>query len=83
MGRLRGADSEWANTEWAGSNWTPRRALLAADRYAPRMTAVLAAAASAAETVDTGVPPIVWGISTLVFFMALLAMTLAFGKGRG
>jgi len=47
------------------------------------MTAVLLGAASTSEGVDTGAPPIVWGLGVLLLFMLLLAMTLAFGKGRG
>lgn len=41
------------------------------------------AAVSAAEGVDTGAPPIVWGGGVLLIFMILLAITLSFGKGRG
>jgi hypothetical protein len=46
------------------------------------MTAAWATAISAAETVETETSPIAWGVGTLVVFMLLLAMTLAFGRGR-
>lgn len=46
------------------------------------MTAVLASAVSAAESVERETYPIAWGVGTLVVFMVLLAMTLSFGKGR-
>jgi len=50
---------------------------------AAQFAAVGDTALIAAEGVDIGAPPIMWGVGTLVFFMVLLAMTLAFGKGRG
>ena len=40
-------------------------------------------AAAATEGLDTGAPPYMWGIGTLIIFLLLLWMTLAFGKGRG
>jgi len=47
------------------------------------MSAAWATVISAAEGVDTGAPPIVWGIGAMVIFMIMLAITLSFGKGRG
>lgn len=59
------------------------------DGYAPRMTPAwestltTSAALRAAEHVDTGAPPIVWGVAAFVLLLAMLAITLAFGRGRG
>ncbi|MBA3606201.1 MAG: hypothetical protein H0W46_09575 [Acidimicrobiia bacterium] len=36
-----------------------------------------------AEGVDTGASPIVWGVGAFVLLMLMLAITLAFGRGRG
>lgn len=47
------------------------------------MTPALDAAVIAAEGVDTGASPIVWGIGAFVLLMLMLAITLAFGRGRG
>ena len=53
------------------------------ERYAPGMPAALISVVVAAEGIDTGAPPVVWGVGVFVVFMIMLAMTLAFGKGRG
>lgn len=45
--------------------------------------AALSVAVSAAEHVDIGAPPILWGIGTFVILMLMLAITLALGRGRG
>jgi hypothetical protein len=43
---------------------------------------VLLSAAETEEQIDTGAPPIVWGISAFAILMILLLGTLAFGRGR-
>lgn len=47
------------------------------------LSVTTSAALVAAEHVDIGAPPIVWGVGAFVLLMAMLAITLAFGRGRG
>jgi len=39
-------------------------------------------AVEAEERIDTGAPPLVWGVAAFAILLLLLLATMVFGKGR-